>query len=212
MKEKYKNYINKDYTFDKATMIGIFCLIIVIAGVFGWLYEFIFYYFNSGMKEVYWRGGNFLPWINIYATGAMMIFFITYKKRKNPLFVFLASFISCGILEYIAGWGMYKFQNGLRCWDYNSEILNFGNIDGFVCLRSVLFFGLSSLLLIYIIVPVCFYVAKKMNRKKFLILSYTLCTIFLFDEFYNLLFARILSLPRASDVYKKLGFHYLYFR
>ena len=211
MKEKYKNYINKDYSFDKATMLGIFCLIIVIAGSFGWLYEFIFYYFNSGMTEFYWRGGNFLPWINIYAIGAIMIFLITYKKRKKPLFVFLASFISCGILEYIAGWGMYKFQNGLRCWDYNSEILNFGNIDGFVCLRSVLFFGLSSLLLIYIIVPFCFYLAKKMDRKKFLILSYTLCAIFLFDELYNLLFARILSLPRASDVYKKLGFRYLYF-
>ena len=212
MKEKYKKYINEDYTFDKMTMGGIFALIIVISGVFGFIYEFIFYYFNSGMIQIYWRGGNFLPWINIYATGALMIFFLTYRKRKNPLFVFLASFISCGILEYISGFFMYKLGNGLRCWDYNSEILNFGNIDGFVCLRSVLFFGISSLILIYIIVPFCFSLAQKMNRKKFLILSYTLCAIFLFDEFYNLLFARILSLPRASTIYKKLGFHYLYFK
>lgn len=212
MKEKYKKYINEDYTFDKMTMGGIFALIIVISGVFGFIYEFIFYYFNSGMTQIYWRGGNFLPWINIYATGALMIFFLTYRKRKNPLFVFLASFISCGILEYISGFFMYKLGNGLRCWDYNSEILNFGNIDGFVCLRSVLFFGISSLILIYIIVPFCFSLAQKMNRKKFLILSYTLCVIFLFDEFYNLLFARILSLPRASTIYKKLGLHYLYFK
>ena len=212
MKEKYKKYINEDYTFDKMTMGGIFALIIVISGVFGFIYEFIFYYFNSGMTQIYWRGGNFLPLINIYATGALMIFFLTYRKRKNPLFVFLASFISCGILEYISGFFMYKLGNGLRCWDYNSEILNFGNIDGFVCLRSVLFFGISSLILIYIIVPFCFSLAQKMNRKKFLILSYTLCAIFLFDEFYNLLFARILSLPRASTIYKKLGFHYLYFK
>lgn len=212
MKEKYKYYINNEYSFDRATMLGIFCLIIVISGVFGFLYEFIFYYFNSGMKQFYWRGSNFLPWINIYATGALMVFFLTYKKRKKPLFVFLVSFISCGILEYISGLGMYKFQNGLRCWDYNSEILNFGNINGFVCLRSVLFFGLSSLLLIYVIVPFCFYLAKKIERKKFLIFSYTLCAIFLFDEFYNLLFARIFSLPRASTIYKKLGFKYLYFK
>lgn len=211
MTERYKKYLNEDCSFDKKTMLGIFCLIIVISGVFGFVYEFIFYYFNSGMTQFYWRGGNFLPWINIYATGAMMIFFLTYKKRKKPLFVFLVSAISCGILEYISGWGMYKFMNGLKCWDYNSEILGFGSIDGYVCLRSVLFFGLSSLLLIYVIVPLCFYLATKMNRKKFLILSYTLCAIFLFDEFYNLLFARIWHLPRASSVYKKLGFHYLYF-
>lgn len=210
MKEKYKNYINNEYSFDKSIMIGIFCLIIVIAGIFGFLYEFIFYYFNSGMKQFYWRGGNFLPWINIYAIGAIMVFFLTYKKRKYPLFVFLVSAISCGILEYIGGWGMDKLGN-IKCWDYNSEILNFGNINGYVCLRSILIFGLSSLLLIYIIVPFCFFLAKKMKKKNFLILSYTLCAIFLFDELYNLLFARILSLPRASTIYKKLGFPYLYF-
>ena len=212
MIEKYKQYLNNNHSIDKVTMSGVFSLIIVIAGVFGWLYEFIFYYFNSGMTQFYWRGGNFLPWINIYAIGAIIIYFLTYKKRKNPLFVFLVSAISTGILEYIAGWGVETFGNGVKCWDYNSEILNFGNIDGFVCLRSVLVFGLSSLLLMYIIVPFCFYLAKKMDRKKFLIISYTLCTIFLFDELYNLLFARILSLPRASTIYKKIGFHYLYFK
>ena len=212
MKEKYKKYINEDYTFDKITMGGIFALIIVISGVFGFIYEFIFYYFNSGMTQIYWRGGNFLPWINIYATGAMIIYGLTYKKRTNPLKVFFISFFACGILEYFSGLGMYIIGNGMRCWDYNKEILNFGNIDGFVCLRSVLVFGISSLILMYIVVPGCFSLAQKMNRKKFLILSYTLCAIFLFDEFYNLLFARILSLPRASTIYKKLGFHYLYFK
>ena len=106
MKKEYKNYLNKDHNFDKSTILGIFCLIIVIAGIFGFLYEVIFYYFNSGMKEIYWRGGNFLPWINIYAIGAILIYFLTYKKRKNPLYVFFISVISTGILEYIAGFFM----------------------------------------------------------------------------------------------------------
>ena len=211
MKSLYKKYLEEDHNFDKSTLLGIICLIIVISGVFGFLYEFVFYYFNSGMTEFYWRGSNFLPWINIYAIGAVFIFFLLYKKRKNPLLVFFASMLITGILEYIGGWMLYEFQDGLRCWDYNSEILNFGNINGFVCLRSVLFFGFSSLLLIYLIVPLCFYLAKKMNKKIFLIITIGLCSIFLFDELYNLIFARILSLPRASDIYKSLGFHYIYF-
>ncbi len=211
MKTLYKKYLEEDHNFDKSTLLGIICLIIVISGVFGFLYEFIFYYFNSGMTEFYWRGSNFLPWINIYAIGAVFIFFLLYKKRKRPLLVFFASMLITGILEYIGGWMLYEFQDGLRCWDYNSEILNFGNINGFVCLRSVLFFGFSSLLLIYLIVPLCFYIAKKMNKKIFLIITIGLCSIFLFDELYNLIFARILSLPRASDIYKSLGFHYIYF-
>lgn len=211
MKRLYKKYLEEDHNFDKSTLLGIICLIIVISGVFGFLYEFVFYYFNSGMTEFYWRGSNFLPWINIYAIGAVFIFFLLYKKRKHPLLVFFASMLITGILEYIGGWMLYEFQDGLRCWDYNSEILNFGNINGFVCLRSVLFFGFSSLLLIYLIVPLCFYLAKKMNKKTFLIITIGLCSIFLFDELYNLIFARILSLPRASDMYKSLGFHYIYF-
>ena len=212
MKEKYKSYLDNDHSFDRTMLIGIFALVVVIAGCFGWLYEFIFYFFNGGMKQFYWRGGNFLPWINIYATGSLMIYFLTYKYRKKPLKVFLISLISTGILEYFSGLGMYIIGNGLRCWDYNSEILNFGNIHGFVCLRSVTFFALSGLLLVYVIVPFCFYLANKMNRKTFLIMSYGLCFIILIDEFYNLLFARLLNLPRASTIYKKIGIKYVSFK
>lgn len=212
MKDFYRDYLDKDHTFDKKTLIGILSLIILISGVFGFIYEFIFYYFNGGMQRFYWRGGNFLPWINIYATGAIMIYFLTYKYRKNALKVFIISFITCGILEYVSGLGMYVLGSGFRCWDYNQEILNFGNINGFVCLRSVMFFGFSSLLLIYLIVPLCFYLANKMNKKIFLTISITLCSIILIDELYNLLFARIFHLPRASTIYKKLGFKYVSFK
>ena len=216
MKKKYKKflteYLNKDHAFDIETLIGIFCVVIVITGIFGWLYEFIFYYFNGGMKEFYWRGGNFLPWINIYATGSLMIYFLTYKHRKKPWKVFLISFLSTGILEYFSGLGMYIIGNGKRCWDYNQEILNFGNINGFVCLRSVLFFGLSALLLMYVIIPFCFYLAKCTPKKRFMRMSIILCFFILLDEFYNLIFARVLNLPRAYDIYSRLGFNYVRFK
>lgn len=212
MKKKLKDYLENDHSFDKLTMLGIFSLIIVITGCFGWLYEFIFYFFNGGMKEFYWRGGNFLPWINIYATGSIMLYFLTYRHRKHSWKVFVISFFACGILEYFSGLGMYIIGDGLRCWDYNSEILNFGNIGGFVCLRSASFFALSSLLLMYVIVPLCFKLAKKMNKKLFLTISFTLCSIILIDEFYNLLFARIFHLPRASTIYKKIGLRYVTFK
>ena len=211
MREWYSNYLKENHSFDRVTLLAIFALIIVIAGCFGFLYEYIFYFFNGGCHEFYWRGGNFLPWINIYATGAMIIYCLTYKKRTNPLKVFFISFFVCGILEYFSGLGMYIIGNGMRCWDYNKEILNFGNIDGFVCLRSVLVFGISSLILMYIVVPGCFYLAKRLDKKLFVTISFTLCSIILIDEFYNLLFARILKLPRARNIYTKLGMKYVKF-
>jgi len=206
---KYKDYLEKNHSFDKKTMLGIFCMIIVIGGVFGFLYEYLFYFFNGGMKEFYYRGGNFLPWINIYATGSVMIYILSYKYRKNPLKVFLISVISTGLLEYFSGLGIYIIGDGLRYWDYNTEILNFGNINGFVCLRSVMFFGLSALLLMYAIVPFCFHVANKSNKKVFFIVTVTICSIFLADEFYNLIFTRIFNLPNAIKIYKSLGVNYM---
>ncbi len=205
----YKDYLEKNHSFDKKTMLGIFCMIIVIGGVFGFLYEYLFYFFNGGMKEFYYRGGNFLPWINIYATGSVMIYILTYKYRKNPLKVFLISVISTGLLEYFSGLGIYIIGDGLRYWDYNTEILNFGNINGFICLRSVMFFGLSSLLLMYIIVPFCFHVASKSNKKVFLIVTISICSIFLADEFYNLIFTKLFNLPNAIKIYKSIGIHYM---
>lgn len=202
-----KDYINNDHKFDKATMFGILCLIIVVSGLIGFIYEFVFYFFDSGMKTLYMRGGNFLPWINIYAIGALFIYFLTYKHRKKPLKVFLISLISCAVVEFIGGYLVYKIGNGFRCWDYNTEILNFGNIGGFICFRSVFFFGLSGLALMYLIVPVIFKIAEKLDKKTFLILSITLCSIFLIDEFYNIL-ARFIDTPRASDIYKNIGFKY----
>lgn len=205
----YKDYLEKNHSFDKKTMIGIFCMIIVIGGVFGFLYEYLFYFFNGGMKEFYYRGGNFLPWINIYAIGSVMIYILTYKYRKSPLKVFLISVISTGLLEYFSGLGIYIIGDGLRYWDYNTEILNFGNINGFICLRSVMFFGLSSLLLMYVIVPFCFHVASKSNKKVFLIVTISICSIFLADEFYNLIFTKLFNLPNAIKIYKSIGIHYM---
>ena len=181
MREVFNNYINDKIKFEKWQLIGIFCLLVVISGLFGWIYEYIFYFFNGGMKEFYMQGGNFLPWINIYAIGALLIVLLTYRLKRKPIYVFLLSFFSTGILEYFSGLLIYIIGNGARYWNYNVEIWNFGNIGGFVCLRSVLFFGLSGLLLMYGIVPFCIYLSKKINKKTFLYISVILFSIILFD-------------------------------
>ena len=207
-----KYYLNKEVKLNKKEFISILCLIIVISGVFGWIYEFFFYYMNSGFKEFYMRGGNFLPWINIYAYGALLIILLTFKRRKHPLQVFLLSALSTGILEFISGYVLYGVLGQTRCWDYNQEILNFGNIGGYVCLRSVTVFGMCGLLLIYVILPLLIKLAKKVNTNVLLVISVILCTIFLSDEIYNLVVTKLLNTPKASYFYKAMGWKYLYFK
>ncbi|MBQ9019682.1 MAG: putative ABC transporter permease [Bacilli bacterium] len=198
----------KDLT--KKQKITLICLLIVISGIIGWLYEFIFYYANSGFKTFYFRGGNFLPWINIYMYGSFLILFLTRKVKKHPILVFLISLVSTGVLEYLSGYILYGVLGWTKCWDYNNEILNWGNIDGYVCLRSVLIFGLAGLALVYLIVPTLIKLVKK--YPKLYIISIILASIFLFDEVYNLILHRIFNLPDSIELYKSIGFKYLFYK
>ena len=47
MIKELKDYLNNDHTFSFKKMMEIIFLIVVISGFFGWIYEFIFYYFNG---------------------------------------------------------------------------------------------------------------------------------------------------------------------
>ena len=196
---------------NKKQIITIFSLIIVISGIFGWVYEVIFYYFNSGMKTFYLRGRNFLPWINIYVYGALLILLLAYRFRKKPLLVFLISMVSTGILEYLTGYILYGKLGWVKYWDYNQEILNFGNINGYVCLRSVLFFGMSGMILIYFMIPMLTKLVKSKYLNIIYIISIVICSIFLFDEIYNLAIAKVFNLPSALTVYQNLGFKFITF-
>lgn len=208
-KEFYKDYMEDKIKLNNLNLAGLISAIIVFAGVFGFIYEFIFYFINSGFKTFYYRGANFLPWINIYATGSIMILLLTYKIKKKPILVFIISMLTTGILEYFSGYFMYKFNGGIRCWDYRHEILSKINIDGFVCLRSVLIFGLSALLLMYLVLPLFIYVFKRSNKKVLPIICIVICSIFLLDEFYNLFIADMLNTKRAHEVYESIGFKYM---
>ena len=158
------------------------------------------------------RGGNFLPFINIYAYGAFLILFLTYKRRKHPLQVFLISAVATGILEYISGYILYGKLHWIRCWDYNQEIWTIFNINGYVCLRSVLIFGTSALFLVYVVVPFLRKLVTSKYSESIFIVSVVVCSIFLIDEIYNLIITAIFNLPKATAIYKKWGLKYLYFK
>ena len=208
-KKLFQKYIGGEIKLEKWQWVGVLMLTVVFAGFFGWIYEFIFYYFDAGTGEFYMQGGDFLPWINIYAIGALLIILTTYKIRKYPWAVFLVSVVATGVLEFVSGWLVYTIGNGTRYWDYNTEILNFGNIGGFVCLRSVLIFGLSALMLIYLIVPAFMLLSTKLSKRAFLTLAITLFTIVMVDEIYNLLASKFFGWPDAMDYYRFLGWKYL---
>ena len=207
--ELFRKYMRDEVKLEWWQWAGILMLLTVFAGFFGWVYEFIFYFFDAGTGEFYMQGGNFLPWINIYAIGAVLIVLSCWKVRRYPWAVFLLAMVVSGIVELIGGWLVYTIGNGMRYWDYNTEILNFGNIGGFVCLRSVLFFGVSALFLMYVVVPGFMWLSFRMSRRAFMVLTISLFTVVMVDEVYNMLASHVFGWPNAMDFWRGCGWKYL---
>ena len=175
---KEKLLIFKDEKISLKSKINILILIMIFSGIFGFIYETIFYRIDLGYFVK--RGSTFGPWIPIYAFGGLFITLFSYKFRKNPFIVFIINCLVTGILEYSTGYVLYEFF-GKKLWDYNTEIWNFGNINGYICLRSILFFGISSLFLIYLIIPILKKISTKISENKLIIISTTLKLLFWID-------------------------------
>jgi len=193
----------------KKERVAFFMALGVLSGLFGFVYEVIFYFFNSGCKGWYMRGITFGPWIDIYVIGGLFIYFLCRKIKHKPVLVFVASGVICGALEYLAGLLIYTLNNGHRAWNYNTEILNFGSINGFICLRSVLFFAVSGLFLIYVMIPFIQKLLSSKHKKIFTNIFIVLGVLFLIDEIYNLMaYINLFGLKKASYFYDKLGIKY----
>ena len=170
--------IFKEEDINIKTFLNITILIMIFSSIFGFIYEELFYKIDLGYFVK--RGSTYGPWIPIYFFGGGLILLISYKYKKSPLKIFVINCLITGILEYATGFVLFEFFK-VRLWDYNTEIWNFGNINGYVCVRSIVFFGISSLFLVYLITPVIKKLARKVSEKKLTIMSYSLLGLFLLD-------------------------------
>lgn len=181
--KKFKEIITKQYEFDRWMSVMLLLFAFVFSGIFGFLYEEIFYRIDLG--EFVKRGTTAGPWIPIYGFGGIIILLITTKINRKPLLIFLISVLASGIVEFGTGYVLYHYMGGLRLWDYNVEIWNWGNIGGYVCARSVLFFGVSGVALVCVIMPFVSNMAEKVNRKVFSGVFITLAALFVLDIIFS---------------------------
>lgn len=148
-------------------------------GIVGWVYEMLFYRLNDGMFVE--RGQGLGPWLPIYGFGAVFICLFAMRFRKSMPAVFLMSALVSGVVEYLTGWVFYTFFDGLRLWDYNTEIWNWGNINGYICLRSILLFAFAGVFLIYAAVPMIGKLKEMLAEKVFRAICLIPAVLFLID-------------------------------
>lgn len=121
--------------------------IFFVASIIGWIYEMIFYKVTENILEN--RGFLYGPYVPVYGFGAILIVLFLKRFKKNPPILFVGMALVTGILELIVGEFMVAVWHK-KWWDYTGLFLN---IDGQVCLRSVLSFAVGGLGLIYLIEP-----------------------------------------------------------
>ena len=173
--------MSKDLTRRQRDLIAI--ILLTILGAFiGWVYEMLFYRIDQGHFIRRGQGG---PWLPIYGFGGLFLTLAVYKRKVKPIIVFIITMIGSFIIEFTTGYVLYHFFDGMRLWDYNVEIWNWGNIGGYVCIRSVLIFGVMGVLYAKWAIPGILNAARKTDRKKLLGLFIPLSVIFFGDILFS---------------------------
>lgn len=123
--------------------------------------------------------GGFLygPFRPIYGYGFLIIYLIGKKVNKNPLLIFLVSFIFCSIFEYSVSYFMEIIFNR-TWWDYKDFYLN---INGRICFVVSLFWGLLGLLFVKLIFPLFDKLYDKLNKKVMYVFIISMSILYIFD-------------------------------
>lgn len=88
------------------------------------------------------RGFLYGPWLPIYGFGAVFFLLLLEKCKSHPIRVFFFSILIGSLLELVIGFFLDKVWQ-LRYWDYSGYPMN---LDGYICLYSMLGFGIGGLL------------------------------------------------------------------
>lgn len=156
-------------------------LIFLIGCLTGWIYEEVFYWYTEGMLRN--RGILYGPWLPIYGIGSLGIYAMKPVK-KSPVLLFLLCAVITGGVEYIIGYvGIHFFH--LRLWDYRGLFMN---IQGIVCLRSVVTFAVMGVVFHYMLEPVAEKLVEKISPGKVRLVCLVLLILFLADCVLSALF------------------------
>lgn len=169
---------------NKRRKIYILAMAFVIGGIFGFIYEELFYRIDLGYFVK--RGTTFGPWIPIYGFGACGMLFLPQQVRKHKVLLFLGAAGLAGALEYLTGFVLDKAFH-VRLWDYNVEIWNWGNIGGYVCFRSIALFGMCGLVMCYMVDPLLNHLLDRIENRKAQLIAFLPAGLFVFDIVVSLL-------------------------
>ena len=152
-----------------------YILLFFLYSFLGWVMEVTLKYIE--LKRFINRGFLIGPYCPIYGCGAVLITLFLQRFINDPITLFVYGIIICSILEYMTSFIMEKLFNA-RWWDYSTKKFN---INGRICLETMIPFGLLGLAIMYIINPFFLKILDKISSKTIIIISIVLIVIFVID-------------------------------
>lgn len=151
-------------------------LYFIIYSFLGWFMEVCVSLWNK--HKFINRGFLIGPYCPIYGWGCLAIILVVGKDTSDILGVFLKSILICSLLEYFTSYFMEKIFN-VRWWDYSNKKFN---INGRICLETMIPFGLLASLIIYVLHPAVIKIVDKLSPTALLWVAITLFIIYIIDN------------------------------
>ena len=155
--------------------IYLYFLLFLIYSFIGWLVEIV----NVSWIEKRFVNRGFLlgPYCPIYGVGGLLCYLLLRKYLNDPLALFMMAILIFSLLEYVTSYLMEKLFKA-RWWDYSDKKYN---INGRICLETMIPFGLLGCFAMYILNPLLINMLKHVPNTFGMVLSSILFVGFVAD-------------------------------
>lgn len=150
-------------------------LLFIIYAFLGWIVEII----NNVVvfKKFVNRGFLIGPYCPIYGVGGLIATIFLTKYKESIIVLFVMSMFLFALLEYFTSYLMEKLFKA-RWWDYTDYRFN---INGRICLETLIPFGLLGCFAIYVVNPIIFSIFNMTNIVVLRIIALVIFIIFIID-------------------------------
>lgn len=151
-----------------------FCFFVIYSFI-GWVCETVFC--SIAQHRFVNRGFLSGPFCPIYGFGALLVLNLFSRYEDGLLALFLLSVVVTSVVEYLTSFLLEKLFH-LTLWDYSNHRWN---LNGRVCLRNSLLFGVMSVAMVKVVHPLVVRIFEKIPQSAALIFLAVLSVYFLAD-------------------------------
>ena len=144
------------------------------------------------------RGFLIGPYCPIYGHGALIMTILLNRYLNDPVTLFIMIILCCSLLEYFTSYFLEKIFH-TRWWDYSGYRFN---INGRICLETMVPFGLFGLFIMYVSNPFFLGLIEKISIPILYALTLVILIVYFVDNVIS--FKIIKNIQHVSeDVQKK---------